>query len=258
MKVNFAPDFEKLLPKHTPQESAELEQLMLADPANIPPCILWEDAPKANTLIEGHERHRLGTKNNLPLKYIKKRFETRQDAMNYALRLQLGRRNLGPQQYAMYLAELHKNSRRTPGNNANSAPGATLKELAEEAGVSRRSMQNAVKVAEQAAPEIVNGVKAGKFALKDAAEVAAKPKAEQTKIAKQAEKKGTTLRKAAPKAGKQKQDTRLWSEWDSLFGKLKRLTDQIGKDFPNAAKLREVTDHINAAMEAKQAWMKGK
>lgn len=57
--------------------------------------------------------------------------------------------------------------------------------------------------------------------------------------------------------GKQKQDTRLWGEWDSAFGKLKRLTDDLNKEFYDKDSHAEVTELLNAAMAAKRLWEQG-
>ena len=107
MKVNFAPDFEKLFGPHTPEESAQLEENMLSG-ASIPPCVLWADGPKPNIMLEGHERYRIATKHGLPIKFVKLKFEMREEALDYARKCQLGRRNLTESQRGIIIAELNK------------------------------------------------------------------------------------------------------------------------------------------------------
>lgn len=179
MKVNFAEDFQGLFGPHSAEESAQLEESMLADISVIPPCALWANAPKPNTMIEGHERYRISQKHGLKIKFVKLSFDTRDEALDYARKAQLGRRNLTGSQAAMLVAELNKRRKPAGKPSGNVANLQGLDSLAKKAGTSARTMSSAAKVAKHGARKVIEAVKSGDVAVSDAAAVADKPKAEQ-------------------------------------------------------------------------------
>ncbi|MCI0536109.1 MAG: hypothetical protein L0Z50_12865 [Verrucomicrobiales bacterium] len=254
MKVITAPDIR--LPDLTAEEAAELSRACLADPEHklMPPVVIWQ-CGKHWIALDGNHQYRIREANRLKVRYHKVSFETRQEARAYAINAQLARRNLGREQYAYWLAERDRELRRGryDGRPNKSANFADLSKLAEESGVSERTMDYAAKVADIAAAPVKRGVVSGEFAVSDAAAVAELPKAEQTKIVAKAKREGTTLRQAAqPKQGA----VIPWEDWDNQFGKLKRLTDQIARLRPNRTAQNKIHQLLNQAFELKKQWKK--
>lgn len=123
--------------------------------------------------------------------------------------------------------------------------------------VGGRSIQRAETVTDHAAPEVAAAVNAGTVKVSDAAAVAKLSKKQQRAALKAVESGAAkTLKEAAAKGGKQVADPRLWDRWDDAFGKLKRLTDDLGREFPSAA-FAKTTAQLNAAYETRVAWRKG-
>lgn len=160
MKVSIAPDFEHLLPALADAELSQLEENCKADPAHerMPPVVIWSN--QKNTIIDGHNQHRIREKLRLKIKYAKLEFETRDEAYQYALDVQFGRRNLSASQRAIAYAKL---PRKTVGKpSANGAKLRSIEELAQKASVSPRTMDDAVKVVDTAPAKVVKDVEAGK------------------------------------------------------------------------------------------------
>lgn len=64
---------------------------------------------------------------------------------------------------------------------------------------------------------------------------------------------------AAPKppvSGAQKSDPRIWDRWEDTFGKLRRLADDLHRNFPHHNHHQEVVKSLNAAYQATKDWRK--
>lgn len=109
------------------------------------------------------------------------------DPVAYVLSRNLHRRHLTASQRAMAVAACA--TWLPVGRPANSATiaqlpdappaGRSIEQLADDAGVSRRTMQHAAKVVKDAAPEVADAVKAGTLPVAQAAGIAAMPQREQ-------------------------------------------------------------------------------
>jgi hypothetical protein len=199
------PEFLVLLPKHTKDELAQLEESVLADPNHelMPKVILWP-TPDGDVVVDGNNQHALRQKNGLAIKYVAKDFPDRTAAMRFALDVQFGRRNVDASKRAFAYAKLERVSNggdRRSDQSANLQTEKTMEDLAKMAGVSSRTMASAVKVADNAAPAIEDGVRDGNFKVSDAARVVCLPKPIQERLAAKAMLGGTTLRKAAEPSG---------------------------------------------------------
>ena len=198
-------EFKDLLPKHTKDELAQLEESVLADPNHevMPKVILWP-TPDGDVVVDGNNQYALRVKNSLAIEYVAKNFPDRAAAMRFALDVQFGRRNVDASKRAFAYAKLERVSNggdRRSDQSANLQTETTVDELAKMAGVSSRTMASAVKVADNAAPAIADGVRDGNFKVSDAARVVSLPKAIQERLAAKAMLGGTTLRKAAEPSG---------------------------------------------------------
>src|SRR3990172_11857946 len=103
MQVTIAPDFATLLPPLSAEELAQLEANLRANPDRFPPVAIWSN--HKNTILDGHNQYRLRMKLRMKVVYSKHEFESRDEALRWALEQQLGRRNMTPSQMAMYIAK---------------------------------------------------------------------------------------------------------------------------------------------------------
>jgi hypothetical protein len=220
MKVTIAPDFRDLFRPMTPEEFEQAKANNEADPSHerIPPVVVWD-----GIIIDGHHTHRIrenlrdGEGKPVKIRYAKMEFEDRQAAMAYAIHAQIGRRNLDPSQIAMAIAKLPKGTAGRPAEknrdkfdpisspSGNGSQLATISsapsrdELADEAGIGRRTMQRADKVNEQGAKAVVAAVTAGEVSVSDAAAIVDLPKDEQAKAVKAVKSGKAKTLKAATK-----------------------------------------------------------
>lgn len=235
MKVTIAPDFRDLFRPLTDDEFKQVQANNLDDPDHerVPPIVVWD-----GLIIDGHHTYKIRSNlriNGKPVKirYHKMWFADRDDAMAYAIRAQLGRRNLTPSQIAMALAKLPKLSRggnHQPDQSANLQDGefpeksahfqADRGTIAEEHGVSERTLRTADAVHEHGAKVIQDAVTAGDISVSDAASVIDLPKSEQAAALKKVKSgKAKTLRKATATDSKtlaQKNKTLAHSYRDKL------------------------------------------
>lgn len=106
---------------------------------------------------------------------------TGDDALAFVLSLNLHRRHLSESQRGMVAAKVANLSEGRPSETAQIC--AVSQELAAEMlNVSRRTVQAAVKVKDEGAPELVRAVESGRVSVSAAADVATLPKEEQTVI----------------------------------------------------------------------------
>jgi N6-adenosine-specific RNA methylase IME4 len=94
------PEFKALIPPLAPEELAQLEANILQDGCRDP-LVTWQ-----GIIIDGHNRHAICTKHDLPFKTATMKFEDRDHACAWMLENQLGRRNLTDDQRAMKADDL--------------------------------------------------------------------------------------------------------------------------------------------------------
>lgn len=221
MKVSIAPDFEHLLPALSDAESAQLEANCKADPSHerMPPVVIWSN--QKNTIIDGHNQHRIRERLRLKVKFAKLEFETRDEAYQYALDVQFGRRNLSASQRAMAYAKLPHKPVGKPTPNVAKLPH--IEKLAEKASVSKRTMVDAVQVADNAPAKVIKAVEAGEVSVSAAAKETRGPSFDTKKIDSQPARKETK-----PRAGKPTVSTEQRKECLALHAKLCRALQAIG------------------------------
>ena len=135
-------------------------------------------------------------------------------------------------------------------------------ELADEAGIGRRTMQRADKVNEQGAKAVKDAVTAGEVSVSDAASIVALPKDEQAKAVKAVKSgKAKTLKAAGKKATSPPVSgpdcKALYKEWERSIGPLVRLVDRIAGQVngKNGDHHQTVQDHLNIATEEMMEWL---
>lgn len=94
MNIKIDEQFKTIIPPLTDDEFARLKESILQEGIRDK-LVVWD-----GTLIDGHNRYRIATENNLPFETVSKEFETREHALNWIIENQLGRRNLNPNQIA--------------------------------------------------------------------------------------------------------------------------------------------------------------
>ena len=90
--LTIDPEFRDLIPPLNDDELAMLEESIIANGCESP-LIVWN-----GVIVDGHNRHAICQKHGIPFAVTEKEFSSREDAMLWMLRNQLGRRNLNSYQ----------------------------------------------------------------------------------------------------------------------------------------------------------------
>ena len=183
MNIIIKPDFKNLIPPLSAEEKQLLEDNILRDGCRDA-LLLWND-----TLIDGHNRYEICSKFSIP-------FETKQitgletvdDAINWIIDNQLGRRNITSQQRDYLLGLRYRQEKKQGARTDLTSPqnGDKLKtseKIAQQHGVSKNTVERAEKFADgvdkiaAAMPEMKAEILQGKSELtkQDVASIAAVP-----------------------------------------------------------------------------------
>ena len=167
------PEFRDLIPPLNEEELKLLEASLVADGCESP-LIVWN-----GVIVDGHNRYAICRKHDIPFSIQKKNFSSRDNAMLWMLRNQLGRRNLNNYQrveLVLKFEPLVKNAaeqRMMAGKAANPVPtlaqgqtkGRTRDHLSEAAGVSHGTFAKAKKLVQSADEETKRELRAGKVTV---------------------------------------------------------------------------------------------
>ena len=167
------PEFRDLIPPLNKEELKLLEESLVADGCESP-LIVWN-----GVIIDGHNRYAICRKHDVPFSIQEKDFSSRDEAMLWMLRNQLGRRNLNNYQrveLVLKFEPLVKNAaeqRMMAGKAANPVPtlaqgqtkGKTQDHLSETAGVSHGTFAKAKKLVQSADEETKRELRAGKVTV---------------------------------------------------------------------------------------------
>ena len=167
------PEFRDLISPLNEEELKLLEESLVADGCESP-LIVWN-----GVIVDGHNRYAICRKHEIPFAIQEKDFSSRDDAMLWMLRNQLGRRNLNSYQrvgLALKFEPLVKNAaeqRMMAGKAANPVPtlaqgqtkGRTRDHLSEAAGVSHGTFAKAKKLVQSADEETKRELRAGKVTV---------------------------------------------------------------------------------------------
>ena len=166
-------EFRDLIPPLNEEELKLLEESIVADGCESP-LIVWN-----GVIVDGHNRYAICRKHGIPFSIQEKNFSSRDDAMLWMLRNQLGRRNLNSYQrveLVLKFEPLVKNAaeqRMMAGKAANPVPtlaqgqtkGRTRDHLSEAAGVSHGTFAKAKKLVQSADEETKRELRAGKVTV---------------------------------------------------------------------------------------------
>jgi hypothetical protein len=197
----------------TADEHDALERSILAEGCRDA-LVLWGDM-----LVDGHNRYGICRQHGLPFQTVQStRFQSLEDVHLWMIDQHLGRRSLSDYQrgvLALRKREIVSGQRARraaePAETASPAPVAaapaldTREALAKAARISSNQVAMIEKIRQQAAPEVVEAVKAGTISINAAAAVASLPAEEQVAAAaagkdelKQAAKRARESRRKAP------------------------------------------------------------
>jgi hypothetical protein len=170
-------EFKALIAALHPEEYAQLEDNLRKDNVCREPLVVWTGE---NILLDGHNRLEICRKYNIPYRVVTRLLGDRDEAKEWILRNQLGRRNLTESQRGSLAAKLPTLER---GANQHTAGAAsTQAEVAERYQISTDTLQRAKKVERQGIPELQQAVVNGEVSVAAAAEVAELPTEEQREV----------------------------------------------------------------------------
>lgn len=144
--IKIDEQFKSIIPPLTDDEFSRLKESVLKEGVRDK-IVLWDD-----TIIDGHNRYKIATENNIPFETTSMEFESREHALNWMIANQLGRRNLNPNQIAYLRGKRYECEKKIQGapvgnNNAGKQSGKdchfelpykTGLRLADEYGISER------------------------------------------------------------------------------------------------------------------------
>lgn len=172
--LNIDPEFRDLIPPLNDDELTMLEESIVANGCESP-LIVWN-----GVIVDGHNRHAICQKHSIPFAVSEKSFDSREDAMLWMLRNQLGRRNLNDYQRGEMVLRLKRQiaaeaQKRMQGGVREENPptnlregkhgGETLTHLGKIAGVSGTQMRKIDKIANDADEETKSKLRRGEMSI---------------------------------------------------------------------------------------------
>lgn len=180
-RLRIDKEFESLIAPLSDSEYAHLKQNILSDGCREPIAV-WD-----GVIVDGHNRYKICTENNVPFQTVSMKFSDRSEAIMWMLKNQLGRRNLTDFQrnevslkYEEVIAEQMKNKQKESqaqfhGNQYSKVvcrpnephtkneidKTSKRKELAKIAGTSEGSIQRSKLILEKGTPEQIDRARKG-------------------------------------------------------------------------------------------------
>lgn len=227
------PEFKALLDPLSPQELGALEQNLIADGRALDPVVVWQET---RIILDGHNRTAICAERDLPYKLVMKKFpvtpEGREQAMQWAIDHQFGRRNLSAEARAK-LVEWRR-ARVAAAHQA----GESNRAIADKEKVTEKTVRRdiAASGAAQESPEKVTGKDGKEYGRSRAERVGQKPVP--TFVPKgermagddtEAEKAARLERRSDPKQGRPVFD---WNAFNREFANIMLWVDKLGKSCP--------------------------
>ena len=188
------PEFRDLIPPLNEEELKLLEASLVADGCESP-LIVWN-----GMIIDGHNRYAICRKHDIPFFIQEKNFSSREEAMLWMLRNQLGRRNLNSYQRSELALRTEPLLREAAKKNQATSTGGqeprlletsrkaekkihTDKELANLAGVSDNTIRKARRIVRDADDAVKRELRQGKLTVNKAyTDLVEKARADEPKI----------------------------------------------------------------------------
>ncbi|MDO9506863.1 plasmid replication/partition related protein [Hydrogenophaga sp.] len=274
MHITVNPDLKAYIDPLTPDEYDALERSILSEGCRDA-LVLWGDV-----LVDGHNRHGICQKHGVPFQTVQNtHFQSMEDVHLWMIDQHLGRRSVSDFQrgvLALRKREILAGRRSrflastpspddlppdevmpTPAPDAPVAPPTrplhSREDIAKAARLSSSQVVQIEKIQKQAAPELVQALKAGAISLNAAAAVASLPADEQVAAAlagkdelKLAAKRARDARRKPPEAS---DDTPATSPSDELA----TLRVKVGELEADNAALRDEVAALRSQLEAQSA-----
>ncbi|MCH8874973.1 ParB N-terminal domain-containing protein [candidate division KSB1 bacterium] len=147
-------EFQNLIPTLTQEEFSQLKENILSEGVRDP-LVCWRNG--ALTLLDGHNRYRICTENNIHFNVVERDFENREEAKTWIIKNQFGRRNLNKYQRSVLALQLEdifkKKAKQNQGSRTDISPTLaksldTREEIAKSVNVSHGTLDK-VKVIEK-------------------------------------------------------------------------------------------------------------
>ena len=168
--INTASPFKDLFPIRPAELEHVMESMKTDGYDNAHPIILW--AGHNTTVVDGHTR--LAAANKLlfaEIPVILREFKDEAEALEYAIKSQVNRRNLDDAELLRCLDELDKRKKTGPGKglaSRDAKPGKSAEQTAKLLGVSQAKVERLRTVNDHASDEIKEAVKSGEMSANKA------------------------------------------------------------------------------------------
>ena len=144
-KIRILPEFENLIPPLAHEEFHQLRQNILTEGCREP-LILWHHLKLGEyILIDGHNRYRICTENSIKFNIQLRDFSSTEEAKDWMLANQLGRRNLTSFQQSYLRGKRYANEKQAHGGHRvakrKDTTSPTASQLAEEYGVNEKTIR---------------------------------------------------------------------------------------------------------------------
>ena len=184
-------EFAGLIPPLTPDELSGLEQSIIAEGCREA-IIVWN-----GVIVDGHNRYRICRAHNIPYRTERKEFASRDEAMLWMLRNQLGRRNLNDFQRvemvrkcegAVKAQAKERQGTRTDIQEKLPESRQSRDTLGALAGVSGKTYEHATAVLDNAPTPVVEATRKKELSINTAYNVTKMPQTQQIEIAQRIQK----------------------------------------------------------------------
>lgn len=176
------PELNSVLPELSDADYKALEQSLLTDGFKGAPIMVWGDI-----IVDGHNRYKICKEHNIPFDVKSIEFESKEEAILWMVRQQIGRRSLTPLQRIQivekyrpfYKKKAEKNKSLNGGNKKSELENSTTPiakeekidvraELAKDADVSANTYARGVKILESGNKELINETMSGQKTINKA------------------------------------------------------------------------------------------
>ena len=128
INLKIDPEFQSQIPPLTDDEFKQLEENILKEGKLLSPLIVWR-----NTLVDGHNRYAILQKHpEICFSTMPLRFASREEALAWICKNQLGRRNLTPEQKKFLIGKQYSVEHRKLSGNGNNQHTAASKKTTQE------------------------------------------------------------------------------------------------------------------------------
>lgn len=164
-ELKIDPEFQALIPPLSDEEFQQLKENIIKDGCRDS-LVTWN-----GTIVDGHNRYKICQENDISFNTEEKGFADREQAVEWIIRNQFGRRNLSPTQRCELALKLKPMIQKKAKENQRNAGGAvpskmaepvdTRNELAKIARVSNGTFSKAERILEKGTPEQIKRARKG-------------------------------------------------------------------------------------------------